>query len=778
MNQSFPPSNAKTVAIEVISLNELGKSVFEGSPDCVKLLDADGHILAMNRNGQCAMEIDDFRTVQGAEWSTLWVQENRHEIEAAIAAARLGQNSTLSLACPTAKGTPRWWDVSVAPIPDHEGGIARILAVSRDITEARLAAEKMRVSEERFRSLVTATAAIVWSMPGTGQFEAEQPGWLAFTGQVFDAMKGLGWLEMVHTEDRDRTVKAWNQAVADKKLFDTEHRLCRADGEFRHMSMRAVPIKAADSSVTEWVGIHTDITDRIVAEQEAQENDERYRLALEASGNIATWVVHPETNTGFLDERFAAIFDVDLEIATHGAPIQVFTERIHDEDRKRVEEAIADAIRTGERYDIDYRIVQRSGKVVWVTVKGKMFNAKTTGKPRFAGVAVEITERKAVEDGLQESNRRKDEFLAMLAHELRNPLAPISAAAQLLIAAPLDRERVHKSSQIIARQVDHMTGLVNDLLDVSRVNRGLVTIQKEPIEIRTIIADAVEQIAPLLQGRHHHLAMELTPVSAIVSVDRKRLVQVIANVLNNAAKYTPQGGRICIRTEVEETNVVIEITDDGIGMTSDLTARVFDIFTQGHVTPDRNSGGLGLGLALVKSLVEVHDGSVTARSKGLGHGSTITIRLPLTDGTAEIDVDLHLAVAPQSAERSLKILVVDDNVDAAETIAMLLEAIGYEVYVEHGARRALERAGMEKPNVCLLDIGLPEMNGNELAKQIRKIPGMDGAVLIALTGYGQDDDRVKTRNAGFDHHFVKPIETAELASVLAGYQYKVVERRI
>ena len=767
MIQNLPLLSVESVAIDAVTMNELGTSVFESSPDCVKLLDAGGHILAMNRNGQCAMEIDDFGTVQGAEWSTLWGQENRHEIEAAMAAARAGQNSTLSLECPTAKGTLRWWDVSVSPIPDHEGGIARILAVSRDITETRLAAEKMRVSEERFRSLVTATAAIVWSMPGTGQFEAEQPGWFAFTGQAFDAMKGSGWLDMVFTDDRDGTAQAWTQAISDKNLFETEHRLRRADGEFRYMSMRAVPIKAADGSVSEWVGIHTDITDRIVAEQEAQDNDERYRLALEASGNIATWVVHPETNTGFLDERFAEIFDVDLEIATHGAPIQVFTERIHDEDRTRVEEAIAEAIRTGERYDIDYRIVQRSGKVVWVTVKGKMFKAKITGKQRFAGVAVEITERKAVEDGLHDLNRRKDEFLAMLAHELRNPLAPISAAAQLLITAPLDQERIHKASQIIVRQVDHMTGLVNDLLDVSRVNRGLVTIKKEPIEIRTIIADAVEQIAPLLQARNHHLSMELMPDSVMVDVDRKRLIQVVANVINNAAKYTPPDGRVSVRTAVQEDDVLIEIADNGIGMTPDLTARVFDIFTQGHVTPDRNSGGLGLGLALVKCLVEIHGGSVTASSKGLGLGSSFVIRLPRAVELATSEAPARALTNVEIAKKALKILVVDDNIDAADTIAMLLEATGYEVLVEHGAKRALERTATENPDVCLLDIGLPEMNGNELARQIRKIPGMADAVLIALTGYGQDEDRANTKSAGFDHHFVKPIDTTELTAVLA-----------
>ena len=508
-------------------------------------------------------------------------------------------------------------------------------------------------------------------------------------------------------------------------------------------------------------------TEKVAALADLRNSDERYRLALEASGNIATWMVDPETNMGFLDERFASIFDVDLEMAKNGAPVEAFTVRIHPEDRRMVEEAIAKSIRTEERYDIDYRIVQRSGKVVWVTVKGKMFADVTTGKQQFAGVAVEITERKAIEDSLHESNRRKDEFLAMLAHELRNPLAPITAAAQLLITAKLDEERIHKTSQVIVRQVNHMTSLVDDLLDVSRVNRGLAKIEKTPVDIRLIVSDAVEQTTPLIQSRHHHLAMELAPGAVIVNVDRKRLIQVVANVLHNAAKYTPDGGRIYLRTEVEEQEVIIEVTDNGIGMPPDLTERVFDIFTQGHVTSDRNSGGLGLGLALVKSLVGLHGGSVTVNSKGLGYGSSFIIRLPRGAGLVPLDASGPVPASLQKAEQALRILVVDDNIDAAEMIAMLLETTGYEVLVEHSAKRALERTAREKPDVCLLDIGLPEMNGNELARQLRKQPGMADAVLIALTGYGQDEDRENTKSAGFDYHFVKPIDTAELTALLA-----------
>ena len=527
------------------------------------------------------------------------------------------------------------------------------------------------------------------------------------------------------------------------------------------------PIRDEHGTIGGVLGTLIETTEKVAALANLKDSEERYRLALEASENIGTWVVDPKTNITSMDERFAALFEVDAETAKKGTAINVFTERIHPEDRGLVVAAVADAIRTGERYDIDYRIVQRSGKVVWVTAKGKMFTDVKTGKQRFAGVSVEITERKALEDGMHEASRRKDEFLAMLAHELRNPLAPISAAAQLLRTARLDEERIRKTSDVLVRQVEHMTGLVNDLLDVSRVTRGLATIEKAPVEVRKIVADAVEQAAPLIHARRQHLTMELTASSAIVDVDRKRLIQVIANVLNNAAKYTPKDGRICLKTEVQDAHVLIEIIDNGIGMTPEFTARVFDLFTQAHATPDRNSGGLGLGLALVKSLVELHGGSVSARSDGLGQGSRFIIRLPRVHASVESDTATAITSTLQRAESAHKILVVDDNVDAAETIAMLLEATGYEVHVEHDAKRALQRTVEEKPNICLLDIGLPEMNGHELARQIRKLPGMADAVLIALTGYGQEDDRANTRAAGFDHHFVKPVDTTELALVLA-----------
>jgi signal transduction histidine kinase/CheY-like chemotaxis protein len=376
-------------------------------------------------------------------------------------------------------------------------------------------------------------------------------------------------------------------------------------------------------------------------------------------------------------------------------------------------------------------------------------------------------ERDKAEQDLRAADQRKDEFLAMLAHELRNPLAPISAAAQLLKLVQLDEARVKQTSDIIARQVDHMTSLVDDLLDVSRVTRGLVTLDLKPLDLNPLVSDAVEQVSPLIKTRRHQLTVELPEDSALVAGDQKRLVQVIANLLNNSAKYTPEGGNIVLSVEVLKDHVALSVNDDGIGMEPELVSRVFELFAQAERTSDRSQGGLGLGLALVRSLVGLHGGSVQAYSKGTGKGSTFSVRLPrLCERRAEqrVQAEIPLVATPAGM---MRMIVVDDNADAAHTLAMFLEAEGHEVAVEYEATGALARARAIAPRVCLLDIGLPDIDGNELARRLRAMPETAKAVLIAVTGYGREQDKKDAMAAGFDYHFVKPVDTSKLAALLA-----------
>ena len=377
-----------------------------------------------------------------------------------------------------------------------------------------------------------------------------------------------------------------------------------------------------------------------------------------------------------------------------------------------------------------------------------------------------LSRRKDDKETFNENDRRKDEFLAMLAHELRNPLAPISAAASLLRLGLHDEARIKQVSEIISRQVCHMSSLIDDLLDVSRVTRGLIELDQLPVEAMHIVSDAVEQVRPLLECRRHHLTLNLSPESAVVSGDQKRLIQVITNLLNNAVKYTPAGGNIALKLEVLADRVLLSVTDDGVGMAPSLLSHAFELFVQEARTPDRSQGGLGLGLALVKSIVELHGGSVIAESAGLGLGSTFTVCLPRLAAPVVTQFDGYRP-SQQTVAAPLRILVADDNTDAGNTLALLLSALGHRVVVETDGLSALARA-TEKPfDVGLFDIGLPDMTGNELARRIRAHASTATMTLFAVTGYGQKQDEIDSAAAGFDHHLVKPVNTERLLTLLA-----------
>ena len=378
----------------------------------------------------------------------------------------------------------------------------------------------------------------------------------------------------------------------------------------------------------------------------------------------------------------------------------------------------------------------------------------------------DINKRKDYENKLKDADRRKDEFLAMLAHELRNPLAPVSAAADLLRLTHMDEHHVKQTSEIIARQVKHMTGLIDDLMDVSRVTRGLIALEHETLDVATIINSAIEQVRPLIEARAHRLSVNLPSVSAGVKGDHKRLVQVITNILTNATKYTSEGGDIVLSMDLQDEHVVLSVKDNGVGMAKEMMGRVFDLFAQAERTSDRSVGGLGIGLALVKSLVSLHHGTVTAHSEGIGFGSEFKIHLPLVKPrTAPVEQSKIQHIPP--ALKPLQIMIVDDNKDAADMLAMLLEITGHDVVVENSSKRALERTYLQAPNIFLLDIGLPDMDGIELARHLRSHPPTSKAILIAITGYGNEQDRKNTADAGFNHHFVKPVDTEKLISLLA-----------
>jgi signal transduction histidine kinase/CheY-like chemotaxis protein len=373
---------------------------------------------------------------------------------------------------------------------------------------------------------------------------------------------------------------------------------------------------------------------------------------------------------------------------------------------------------------------------------------------------------------LTAADRRKDEFLAMLAHELRNPLAPIRNAVQVIRLFARDDPNLRRAGEVVERQVGHMVRLVDDLLDVARLTSGKITLRQEPTDLAVVVASAVESTRPAIEGRRHELAVVLPPERLQVRADPVRLAQVLANLLNNAAKYTPEGGRIWLTAEREDAEVVARVRDAGIGMAADMLPRVFDLFTQAEGTLDRAQGGLGIGLTLVRNLVELHGGSVQAFSGGLNEGSEFVVRLPLLPETPPPEEGKGKETGRGAVSPSRRLLVVDDNVDAAESLADWLELTGHEVRTAHDGPAALEAAHAYQPEVVLLDLGLPRMDGYEVARRLRESLAAKNVVLVALTGYGREEDRHRSREAGFDYHLVKPVDVGGLQQLLASLELR------
>jgi PAS domain S-box-containing protein len=481
-------------------------------------------------------------------------------------------------------------------------------------------------------------------------------------------------------------------------------------------------------------------------------------------------IVHCDVHTRykFVNKAYAERFGVTPQSCVGKTVAQVIGAEAYESIRPYVQRALA-----GERVEfeicIPYAALGESFMHCWYAPQLDD-HGNVVG---FVGAIVNISERRRAEEALRsseerlkEADRRKDEFLAMLAHELRNPLAPINTAAHVLKLSGADPRRVAEAGEVISRQVGHLTRLVDDLLDVSRVTRGLVQLEREPVDLRAIVTTAIEQVRPLLQSRGHELRTGLGHAACTIDGDYHRLVQIVSNLLNNAAKYTPQGGRIDVGLEAVGGRAVLTVTDNGVGIAPGMLEQVFELFTQAERTPDRSQGGLGIGLALVRTLVRLHGGEVRASSAGLQQGSTFRVELPVA---AAVSTVLPVQASAPGGGAGRRVFIVDDNVDAAHTLRDVLEIMGHTVALAHDGESALKRAS-DAPSwdAFILDIGLPDMTGYELARRLREHESGRQSTFVALTGYGQAHDRVISRTAGFDHHLVKPADLSLLTGILSG----------
>ncbi|MGZ5846852.1 MAG: PAS domain S-box protein [Ramlibacter sp.] len=602
-----------------------------------------------------------------------------------------------------------------------------------------------------------------------GGFIAANAAYCRYLGYSLAELTCMRVTDVTHPDDRERDTAARAELMRGvSQVYGVRKRYLHRDGSLLWVDLSVTPVAGADGRPVYTLAVVKDVSAVKLVEDELRRGESHLSaLFAQSAAGVAE---------SSIDGRLLSVNDRCCEI-TGRSREQLIGQRAldftHPEDVARSDALRQQSVAQDCRVEMEKRYLRPDGSVVWVHVASGVVRPPEGGEPTLLAVLFDITESKRMEEALRSADRKKDEFLAMLAHELRNPLAPIGAAAALLKSGRLDSARTAQVSDVISRQVQHMTGLVNDLLDVSRVTRGIATLEMARVDACRIVDDAIDQVRPLMDARRHALHVEGLSGIATLLGDHKRLVQVLVNLLNNAAKFTREGGRIRLAMEACAGQLTWTVTDNGIGMDTTLVDRAFELFAQAERTADRSQGGLGIGLALVKSLVELHGGTVVARSAGPGHGSEFRVQLPLASQPAGSRAPRPQECPEQRPEKGLRLLVVDDNVDAATLLGMVLEDMGHEVIVEHDSHRALQRAVLARPQVCLLDIGLPEIDGNELARRLRALPETRDAVLIAVTGYGQDRDRELSAAAGFDHHFMKPVDPAELGAVLADVEQGV-----
>jgi PAS domain S-box-containing protein len=509
------------------------------------------------------------------------------------------------------------------------------------------------------------------------------------------------------------------------------------------------------------------------ARESAQLSERRLVLALSAA-RMGVW--DWDVATG--DVKWSG----ELE-PLHGLPrggfagtYEAFRALIHPDDRERVESAIRKSVEARTPYEEEFRILGADGVERWTDARGQVVEDEAGRPIRMVGVGIDVSRQKRLEEELRrqteemrEADRRKDEFLAMLSHELRNPLAPILHAVDLLRHD--DPRLAVKARDIIGRQSEHLTRLVDDLLDVSRITRGTVRLNRRAVALKDVVEAAIDTWRHLIAQRRQVLSVEMPAQPLLVEADPTRLAQVVANLLHNAAKFTPEGGRIAVTAAEEDGRIALTVRDDGAGIAPAYLERIFELFAQGPPSLDRPQGGLGLGLTLARRLAELHGGTVEAASGGVGHGSEFTVRLPIAPASAESGIAPQEVAAPdgrgaRDTGPGRRVLVVDDNADAREALRYLLEEDGHDVRSAGDGPSALEEARSFQPDVVLLDIGLPGMDGYEVARALRAHPGGERALIVAVSGYGQAEDRARSRAAGFDQHLLKPVPPDRLLEIV------------
>ncbi len=666
--------------------------------------------------------------------------------------------------------------------------------------------QAIRRSERRYRSLVSAAAQVVWTTNAQGEVIEHLPTWAAFTGQTLDEMKGFGWNRAVHPDDVERVSKAWQESLHNKTPHDNDFRVRRADGQWRQVHSRAVPVLEPDGTVREWVGTLKDVTeerqasDSLIQQKEAlksaatenarlyasaqhelvereraqralHEAEERLRLAVQSAG-IGTWDFDPITSHLQWSDRCKAIFGLPADASLD---YNTFLSLVHPDDRKRVSDTVRESLSApGKFFESEYRVIWPNGTLQWISARGRAFfepHQGTLRAVRFIGTTFDITHRKQAELGIRRAkeeaeaaNRAKDQFLAALSHELRTPLTPVLLIAAAMENDPALPKEVREQGALIRRNVDLEARLIDDLLDLTRVSRGKLQLHLRPIDPVATLDAAVEVCHDELTSKGLKLSTHCHARDRHVQADPARLQQVFWNLIKNAVKFTPSGGDVRIECDSTEDRWWMTITDTGIGIEPDVLPKIFDAFEQGADGINRQFGGLGLGLAISKAVVEMHGGKLGVSSEGNDRGATFRVELTAThDPPPAPSSDVSPTPSRQADARPLRILLVEDHHATSHVISLLLRQLQHKVTAAPTLAEARKHADEDQFDLLISDLGLPDGSGLDLMREMRAKFNLTG---ICLSGYGMDQDITLSREAGFARHLTKPVDFRHLKATI------------
>ncbi len=643
----------------------------------------------------------------------------------------------------------------------------RLIGIVHDLSERKRYEAVLREREEasaRLAAIVSASDDAIVSKTLDGTVRSWNRAAERMFGYSADEMIGQSILRIIPPErhsEEDTILAALRRG---EPIEHYESVRVRKDGRPVDVSLSVFPIRDAAGRPVAAAKIARDISAQKRAREERRQREAEYRALFEAAG---TGNAEVEIETGHfvrVNGKFCEMVGYDATELLGG--MSVF-DVIHPDDRADGTGVEAIVHRGAATFETETRYVRKDGTVVWVHLTASALRDEAGRACRALASVIDITPRKRIEAALREEGQRKDEFLATLAHELRNPLAPVRNAVQLLKSRGIGESESAWARDVIDRQVERMARLIDDLLDVSRITHGKVGLHREPVDLAKVLLDAVETSRPLIGADAHQLTVALPAEPITVLADITRLSQVFANLLNNAAKFTERGGRIALHAERAGSEAVVTVVDSGIGIPGDQLAAIFDLFIQVRSDgAEPKDGGLGIGLSLARRLVEMHGGSIEATSAGLGRGSTFTVRLPVAAQPLPAPVADADEGSARTEDLASRVLVVDDNRDAAASLAMLMQMMGHTASTAFDGLEAVRAAETFQPDVILLDIGLPKLNGFEACRRIRALPSGDRVLIVAVTGWGQEADRAKAREAGFDDHMVKPVDPRALIRVV------------